>query len=122
MIQFVVALMMSLAKFLVAVAKINPFANDIITLYRIINSADDYGRLQDDIHAVSFCLATKRLNLNVASYLLLSQKRSHFILPPILLLNGAHLASVTSYKYLGVLISSNLMWSSHVSNSCNKTR
>ena len=104
-------------------SKINLFADDI-ALYRIINSADDYERLQDDINAVSSCLAAKHLNLNSGKccYLLLSRKRALSIPPPTLLLNGDHLVSVASYKYLGVLITSNLMWSSHITNVCNKTR
>ena len=67
---------------------------------------------------------SKYLNLNSGKccYILLSRKRTHSISLPTLMLNGAHLARVTSYKYLGVLITSNLMWSSHVSNICNKTR
>ena len=77
-------------------SKLNLFADDI-ALYRIINSADDYERLQDDIHAVSSCLAAKHLNSGKCCYLLLSRKRTLSIPPPTLLLNGAHLVSVTSY-------------------------
>ena len=44
-------------------SKINLFADDI-ALYRVIKSADDYERLQDDIDAVGSCHATKHLNLN----------------------------------------------------------
>ena len=42
--------------------------------------------------------------------------------PPNLTLNGSQMARVTSYKYLGVLITSDLMWSDHVVKVCNKTR
>ena len=52
------------------------------------------------------------------------KSRSHSILPPNLSLSDAPLkcTCVSSYKYLGVLITSNLMWSSHVANICNKSR
>ena len=56
--------------------------------------------------------------------LLLSRKRSLSIPLPSLTLGAAPLAQVSSYKYLGVLITSSLMWSSHITNIrfCNKTR
>ena len=38
------------------------------------------------------------------------------------MLNGLPLKRVNSYKYLGVHITSDLMWSSHILNICNKTR
>ena len=88
----------------------------IIALYRIIRTPNDYVSLQSDINAVSTCLASKYLNLNVTKCccLLLSRKRTQSIPIPTLTLNGASLAQVSSYKYLGELITSNLMWSSHV--------
>ena len=93
-----------------------------IELYII--SPDDYVRLQDDIRSVSCCLGSKYLDLNASKccYLLLSRKRNHSIPPPILILNDAPLKRVNSYKYLGILISSDLMWSSHISSICSKTR
>ena len=38
------------------------------------------------------------------------------------MLNGKSLKRVYEYKYLGVLIASDLMWSSQITNICNKTR
>ena len=94
-------------------SNINLFADDI-ALYRTINSPDDYVRLQDDIRSVSCCLGSKYLDLNDSKccYLLLSRKRNHSIPPHILILNDAPLKRVNSYKYLGILISLDLMWSS----------
>ena len=57
------------------------------------------------------------MQLSAATYSSHEKLRAHFrIPPPTLMLNGAHLDY--TYKYLGVLITSNLMtlWSSHVSN------
>ena len=101
----------------------NLFAHDI-ALYRDINTADDYVQLQEDINAVSAFLTLKHLNLNTSKccHLLLTRKRAHSVLPPVLTLDDVPLASVTSYKYLGVVITSDLMWSTHVTTICNKTR
>ena len=104
-------------------SKINLYADDI-ALYRTIYTPEDYDILQSDINAVNSCLASKHLSLNASKccYLLLSRKRVHSIPPPNLTLSDTPLKNVSSYKYLGVLITSNLMWSSHVTNICNKSR
>ena len=104
-------------------SSINLFADDI-ALYKTINAPEDYIGLQEDITAVARCLHSKSLDLNASKccYLFLSRKKTCSILPPPLMLNDVPLKCVTSYKYLGVLITSDLLWSSHISNICNKTR
>ena len=62
------------------------------------------------------------LNPTKCCYLFISRKRMYSVTPPCLSLNGHQLTRVASYKYLGVLITSDLMWSSHISKLCNKTR
>ena len=42
--------------------------------------------------------------------------------PPCLTINGVALTQVQQYKYLGVTITSDLLWIPHVTNLCNKTR
>ena len=59
---------------------------------------------------------------NAVSYLFLSRKKLHSFPPPCLSLNGSQLNHVQSYKYLGVQITSDLMWSDHIVKICNKTR
>ena len=104
-------------------SNINLFADDI-ALYRIIRSSVDYTILQKDITAVSSCLGSKHLELNASKccHLLLSRKRSHSIHPPVLMLNDVPLKYVSSYKYLGVLITSDSMWSSHISKICTRIK
>ena len=104
-------------------SKINLYADDI-ALYRVISHRQDYSALQADIDAISDCLSEKYLTLNSSKccYLLISRKRIHTLHPPSLILNGQQLTRVTSYKYLGVTITSDLMWSTHIANLCNKTR
>ena len=106
-----------------AVSKINLFADDI-ALYRVINSPDNYADLQADIDAVNTCLNAKYLTLNPRKccHMFLSRKRSLSNSPPCLTLGNSALTCVTSYKYLGVLITSDLTWSAHISKICIKTR
>ena len=104
-------------------SKISLFADDI-ALYRVINSPDNYADLQADIDAVNTCLTAKYLTLNPRKccYMFLSRKRSLSNSPPCLTLGNSALTCVTSYKYLGVLITSDLTWSAHISKICIKTR
>ena len=51
-----------------------------------------------------------------------TKKKANSLQPPQLTLNGTALNRVYSYKYLGIAITSNLSWSLHISNCCNKTR
>ena len=100
-------------------SKINLFADDI-ALYRVTFSPDDY------IDVVNAYLTTKykhlTLNPSKCCHLFLSRKCSLSIPPPCLTLDSSPLSCVTSYKYLGVLITSDLTWSAHISKICIKTR
>ena len=84
----------------------------------------DYDHQQSDINAVSSCLTSKYLSLNASKCccLLLSRKRLLSIPLPSLTVGDASLTQVSCYRYLGVLITSDLMRSSHITNICNKTR
>ena len=101
-------------------SEINLFADDIV-LYRTIKSQADFDQ---DINCVSSCISEKYLqfNINKCRQLFISQKRVYSLPPPSLLLNGQVLTQVNEYKYLGITITSNMSWSSHITNVCNKTR
>ena len=62
-------------------------------------------RLQSDIHAVNSCLMSKHLNFNSGKccYLLLSRKRTHFISPPTLMLNGTSNICNKTRRLIGIL-------------------
>ena len=107
----------------VVASNINLFADDI-ALYRIITSISDYIALQVDINSINSCLGAKFLTLNPKKccYLFISHKRVHSISPPPLTLGNSPLTCVASYKYLGLTITSDLMWSTHIATICNKTR
>ena len=102
---------------------VNMFADDI-ALYRVIKTVVDYAYLQQDIDSISACIQQKGLNFNTSKckMMFISKRRSKTIPPPELVLNGTILDRVNSYKYLGITITSDLSWSSHISNCCNKTR
>ena len=61
-------------------------------------------------------------NANKCRVMLPSRRRSNSIPSPPIYLHGVVLSQVTTYKYLGVIISHNLSWKPHVTAICNKTR
>ena len=76
------------------------------------------------LNAINSCLAAKHLTLNSQKccYLFISRKRTSSIPPPCLNIGNLPLARVSKYKYLGITITADLMWSTHITNICNKTR
>jgi len=102
---------------------VNMFADDI-ALYRIIKTPADYTHLQSDINSICSCMQRKLLQFNLAKckLMFITRKRANSLPPPPLYLSGTVLDRVCSYKYLGVTLTSDLSWSTHISNCCNKTR
>ena len=102
---------------------INMFADDI-AYYRIIQSQSDYVIVQKDVDCISSFMSCKLLefNANKCRVMLLSRKRVNSIPSPPIYLNGVVLSRVTTYKYLGVIISHNLSWKPRITTICNKTR
>ena len=102
------------------------FYADDIALYRSIRSPADYLILQADITAIVTCVKEeKHLNFNVNKcyLMLISRKRSHSITPPPLFIKtDTAVEQVDSVKHLGVLLTSDLTWTEHISRICNKTR
>lgn len=104
-------------------SEVNLFADDIV-LYHIITSPSDYMHLQQDIDALSLCVMDKQLQFNATKcrQMLISRKRSHSLTLPNLYINATALLQVSEYKYLGVVITSDLSWRPHITSMCNKTR
>ena len=81
----------------------------------------DYEDLQRSIDCVSTWSYENFLNLNQAKckFMLISRKRNPVLC---LQLNGVVLDSVQSFKYLGVMLTSDMSWSAHVSMVCSRAR
>ena len=104
-------------------SQINLFADDMV-LYRFIKSSADYLQLQQDVDSITSCTRSKHLNFNTSKcrQMFISRKRGLSVAPPNLTIDGTPLITVTEYKYLGVTITSDMSWSPHITNICNKTR
>ena len=81
--------------------------------------------VQSNIDLISTWISSHYLTINSlkTKYMIISRKSPTFLasLPP-LCLNKSQLDLVTSFKYLGIIISSNLSWSLHIQSICSKAR
>ena len=80
--------------------------------------------LQSDIDALSNWTTRNFMTFNTTKckFMLISRKRSHYVSTTPLSLNGCILEKVPSFKYLGIMISSDLSWSEHIQRACGKAR
>ena len=104
-------------------SRINLFADDVL-LYHVITSAADYSILQDMICRIEQWSSTNYLYLHPSKckYMTVSRKKSPSLPTEPLQLLGSELERVDCYRYLGVLLTSDLSWSPHVTNICTKAR
>ena len=96
------------------------YADDILLYCRINNDAD-YHLLQQDIDTMETWLLQNHLQLNAAKckYMTISRKHSPPLNYQLSILNH-RMEKVTEFKYLGVWLSDNMSWSTHIEKSSTR--
>ena len=104
-------------------SKLSLYADDML-LYKTISSTADYAELQQDIDLIYGWSTANLMTFNVSKCkCMLVSRRRNTICPPInLKLKDHQLDNVQSYKYLGLLLSSDLSWTPHIESTCTKAR
>ena len=99
------------------------YADDIL-LYHPISTSSDFHFLQEDINNLCSWTDDNYLNFNASKckYMIISKKKQPILPDSPLSVNNHSLERVTSYKYLGVWLTSTLNWSIQVSEVCSRTR
>ena len=104
-------------------SKVILYADDIL-LYRITSCPSDFTALQADINTLSKWVSANNFTLNAAKckYMIISRLRRNSVPAPPITLNGQPLEKVSSYRYLGVTISNDLSWNTHIDEISKEAR
>ena len=104
-------------------SKLSLYADDML-LYKTISSTADYAELQQDIDLIYSWSTANLMTFNVSKCkcMLVSRRRNTDCPPINLNLNDHQLENVQTYKYLGLLLSSDLSWTHHIESTCTKAR
>ena len=104
-------------------SKIVLYAVDIL-LYCPISLPVDLELLQRDVDTLENYASANYLTFNVAKckFMLVSRKKRHINPNPSISLYGSPLEVTPIFKYLGLLITSDLSWTTHINNICSKAR
>ena len=104
-------------------SKIVLYADDIL-LYRPISLPVDLELLQRDVDTLENYASANYLTFNIAKckFMLVSRKKRHINPNPSISLYGSPLEVTPTFKYLGLLITSDLSWTTHINNICSKAR
>ena len=97
---------------------------DDILLYRTISTNSDYSYVQSDANTVQDWVNYNHMFLNPSKckFMLISHKRNRMNNPPAITVNGQMLETVSTFKYLGLLLTPDLSWSKHIEGICTKTK
>ena len=91
-----------------------------VRLYRPIRSVADQGEFQCDIEALEQWAGTWGMKCNAKKCYIMNITRTHNHLTHNNSLNNHILQTVTRGKYLGITISNDLNWSTHINTITNK--
>jgi len=100
-------------------SQVRLFADDCL-LYRPINSFEDHINLQKDLHSLEKWSKNWGMRFNETKCYLMSMHRQRVPSTFNYSLNNHFLKKVEDNPYLGVQISENLKWSTHVNKVCNR--
>ena len=102
---------------------LNLYADDML-LYKPVKSMEDIHHLQMDIDTISDWVNCNNLTLNPTKCktMIISQKWNLVKPHAQFTLNSSPLEQVETFKYLGILLSLDLSWSSHIDFICTKAR
>ena len=101
---------------------LNLCADDML-LYKPVGRPVDFNHLQIDIDHIRVWVSNNYLALNSdkCKVMMISRKRNP-VPPPQFILQDTPLKQVEDYRYLGVLLTSDVSWSSHINSTCSKAR
>ena len=102
---------------------INLYADDML-LYRDIGCPEDYNILQSDVNTIFTWVDRNNLLFNESKckYMIISRLKSNSVAASSLTLHSQQIEKVSSYKYLGITITDNLSWSTHINQITSNAR
>ena len=100
-------------------SNLRQYADDTV-LYRVIKNQDDEVALQDDLQHINTWCNLNCMSLNPNKCKLMTVTRSRNPAKPLYKIAENTLENVDSYKYLGVIISRDLSWKTHVNKVSSK--
>ena len=106
--------------FLALFCQLDLYADDML-LYKPVGRPEDFNHLQIDIDHIRVWVSNNHLALNSdkCKVMMISRKRNP-VPPPQFILQDTPLKQVEDYRYLGVLLTSDLSWPSHLTQHVPK--
>jgi len=97
---------------------------DDLLLFWAVSTQSDHCALRNDVASIENCSSSNRLNFNISKceYMVTSRKRMPTTPASPILLNGIPLERVELFKHLGVVASSDLSWSNHITSICAEAK
>lgn len=99
--------------------KIKLFADDCL-LYHVVRNRNDQALLNASLSKIELWCSEWQMKVNEKKTVSMTITRKRTPLPFQYSINGRCLSSVQSYKYLGVMITSDLRWNAHITYIQNK--